>query len=182
MTDRVDETESNLNGQGAVNAGFQRLANAFAAIGTLWIFFLMLLIVADVVGRNFLDKPITGVSEFAGRSVAAIVFLQLAAAICSGRMTRSDFLITRVAHRLPAAGRILEVFFALIGAFLFAALAIISWPEFVAAWNSNEYFGVQGVYTIPLWPFRGLLVIGSLLAAVAYLMLVPQHLRSNSGR
>ena len=156
---------------------FRRLANVLAAIGTLWIFFLMFLVVADVVGRNFLDSPITGVAEFAARSVAAIVFLQLAAAILSGKMTRSDFLLRLLARRSPRTVTALEVAFALIGALLFAALAFISWPEWMAAWSGNEYFGVQGVYTIPTWPFRGLLVAGSLMASVAYLMTVPALLR-----
>ena len=78
-------------------------AHVLAAVGTVWIFVLMLLVVADVVGRNFLDAPITGVAEFAARSVASIVFLQLAAAICTGRMTRSDFLLRLIGHRSPAA-------------------------------------------------------------------------------
>jgi len=174
----VDDSEFEISASGTRDEGFQRLANIFAAIGTLWIFFLMLLIVADVVGRNFLDRPITGVAEFAGRSVVAIVFLQLAAAIGSGRMTRSDFLISRVARRQPSLAKALEVLFALTGAFLFAALAVISWPELVAAWRGSEYFGVQGVYMIPLWPFRGLLVIGSALASVAYLVLLPKLLKA----
>jgi TRAP-type C4-dicarboxylate transport system permease small subunit len=81
----------------------QGLANAMAAIGTVWIFLMMLLIVADVLGRNFFDAPITGVAEFAARSVASIVFLQLAAAVCSGRMTRSDFLLRIIGKRSAAA-------------------------------------------------------------------------------
>ncbi len=80
-------------------------ANVLAAIGTAWIFVLMLLVVADVLGRNFLDAPITGVAEFAARSVASIVFLQLAAAICTGRMTRSDFLLRMLGRRSPGAMR-----------------------------------------------------------------------------
>jgi hypothetical protein len=31
---------------------------------------------------------------------------------------------------------------------------------------------------IPLWPFRGLLVIGSALASVAYLVLLPKLLKA----
>ena len=52
-----------------------------ASIGTVWTFLLMLLIVADVIGRSFLSLPITGVAEVAGQSVVAIVFLQLGAAV-----------------------------------------------------------------------------------------------------
>lgn len=178
MNHQHDEIDIDLPASEAPAGPFQTLANAQAAIGTVWIFFLMFLIVADVLGRNFLDKPITGVAEFAGRSIVAIVFLQLAAAIGSGRMTRSDFLIQIVHRRLPCVGRILEVLYALIGATLFAVLAYSAWPEFQSAWTSNEFFGIRGVYTIPTWPFRGLIVLGSVMTVVAYLLAVPGLLQA----
>lgn len=153
------------------------LFNALAAIGTLWIFFLMLLVVADVVGRNFLDKPITGVAEFAARSVVAIVFLQLGAAIGSGKMTKSDFLQRLLMRWSPRSVTALEVLSAFLAALVFLVLAYISWPEWMLSWASDEYFGVQGVYTIPTWPFRGLLVVGSIMAALAYLLGIPALLK-----
>lgn len=159
---------------------FHSLSNLMAAIGTTWIFALMLLIVADVIGRNFLNKPITGVAEFAARSVAAIVFLQLAAAIMAGKMTRSDFLLRLLLRWSPRAVSLLEVAFAIVGSFLFAALAYISWPELLQAWTINEFFGVQGVFTLPTWPFRALMVIGSAMASVAYLMTIPGLLQLQS--
>ena len=155
----------------------QGVANAMAAVGTVWIFLMMLLIVADVLGRNFFDAPITGVAEFAARSVASIVFLQLAAAVCSGRMTRSDFLLLIIDKRSPSAAKMLEVCNVVIGAFLFFALAFIAWPELVEAMKIREYFGVQGVFTVVTWPFRALIVLGSLAAAVAYLACIPSLLR-----
>lgn len=163
---------------------FQALANALAAIGTLWIFVLMFLIVADVLGRNFFDKPITGVAEFAGRSIVAIVFLQLAGAIGGGRMTRSDFLIQMIHRRMPGLGFALEVFYALLGAALFAVLAYSAWPELLSAWTTNEFFGIQGVYTVPTWPFRGLIVLGAAMTSLAFLVaigsLLPPRKASHS--
>jgi TRAP-type C4-dicarboxylate transport system permease small subunit len=150
-----------------------RVAEVLAAIGTLWIFALMLLVVADVVGRNFLNAPITGVAEFASRSVASIVFLTLASAICSGRMTRSDFVPRLFGARAPGLVRALEVGNALLGVLLFAALAMIGWPELTRSWQGNEYFGVQGVVTMAAWPFRALLVGGAALASLAYLLAIP---------
>jgi TRAP-type mannitol/chloroaromatic compound transport system permease small subunit len=135
--------------------------------------------VADVVGRDFLDRPITGVSEFSARSVASIVFLQLAAAICSGRMTRSDFLLNLIGRRSPLAVTILEVLSALVGATLFAALALIALPECINSWNSNEFYGVQGVYSVPAWPFRGLIVAGSIAGSICYLLTIPGILRQH---
>ena len=157
------------------------MSNVLAAIGTAWIFVLMLLVVADVLGRNFLDAPITGVAEFAARSVASIVFLQLAAAICTGRMTRSDFLLRMLGRRSPGAMKAMEVLNVVVGALLFLLLAAIAWPEFTAALQAAEYFGVQGVYTVPTWPFRLLIVVGSVLAAVAYLACIPALMRLPSG-
>lgn len=142
---------------------------------------MMLMVVADVVGRNFLNLPITGVAEFAARSVASIVFLQLAAAICSGTMTRSDFVLRLLGKRVPAAVKALEILNVLVGCLLFLALAVISWPELIDAIDTQEFFGVQGVYTVPTWPFRALIVIGSVFAAVAYLLCIPDLLKTNSG-
>ncbi len=154
-----------------------RVAEVLAAIGTLWILALMLLVVADVVGRNFLDSPITGVAEFASRSVASIVFLTLAAAICGGRMTRSDFVPRLLGTRAPGLVKALEVGNALLGVLLFAALAAIGWPELAQSWRGNEYFGVQGVATMAAWPFRALLVGGAAMAALSYLLCLPALVR-----
>jgi TRAP-type C4-dicarboxylate transport system permease small subunit len=155
-----------------------RVAEVLAAIGTLWIFAMMLLVVADVVGRNFLDAPITGVAEFASRSVASIVFLTLASAICSGRMTRSDFVPRLLGTRAPGLVRALDVGNALLGVVLFAALAVIGWPELMSSWQGNEYFGVQGVATMAAWPFRALLVGGAAVAALAYLLAIAPRWRA----
>jgi TRAP-type mannitol/chloroaromatic compound transport system permease small subunit len=165
----------------AAHHPLQGIARVLAAVGTVWIFLMMLLVVADVTGRNFFDRPITGVAEFAARSVASIVFLQLAAAICAGRMTRSDFLLRLIGRRSLAAVRVLEVMNALLGALLFGALTFIAWPELMEAWRTREFMGVQGVFTLPTWPFRALIVGGSLVAAAAYLLQIPSLWRHAGG-
>jgi TRAP-type mannitol/chloroaromatic compound transport system permease small subunit len=152
-------------------------ANLLASVGTVWIFLIMCLVVADVVGRDFLNAPITGVAEFSARSVASIVFLQLAAAICSGRMTRSDFLLNLIGRRSPAAVTVLDALNALVGAILFAALAVIAWPEFRNSLSAGEFYGVQGVYSVPAWPFRALIVAGSVAAGLCYLLTIPGIVR-----
>lgn len=155
-----------------VEAGlFGVAANALAAIGTIWIFLLMFLIVADVVGRNFLDSPITGVAEMAARSVVAIVFLQLSAAVLAGRMTRADFLVNYIRKVSPGLMRGIDILFLLVGAAVFAAITYASFPEMTKAWRTGEYFGVQGIFTIPTLPFRAIIVVGSVAAIIAYLIL-----------
>jgi TRAP-type mannitol/chloroaromatic compound transport system permease small subunit len=161
-----------------IGAVLGSVAAAMSAVGTAAIGALMLLIVADVVGRNFLDMPITGVSEIAARTVVAIVFLQVPAAILQRRLTRADFLIRRIERALPRAATVIEVLFCLTGATVFALVLWPSWPKFLESWASGEFFGVQGVWTIPTWPFRGITVVGSAVAILSALYRVGEESRS----
>ncbi len=151
--------------------------DALAAIGTIWTFGLMLLICADVIGRSFLNAPITGVAEIAAHSVVGIVFLQLGATIYNGRMTRADFLIERIRRAAPRLGQGIELLFLLVGAAVMVFIAQAAWP---GMWNSlalREFFGVQGLFTVPTWPFRGLIVLGGAAGALAYVVLFGLEVR-----
>jgi hypothetical protein len=47
-------------------------------------------------------------------------------------------------------------------------------------WNSlklREFFGVQGLFTVPTWPFRALIVLGGAAGALGYLAVCVQVLR-----
>lgn len=157
------------------------VAAVMSSIGTLCIGGLMALVVADVLGRNFFDAPITGVSEIAARTVVAIVFLQVAAAIQQKRLTRADFLVRRLEHSSPRLVCLLEVLFALTGAAVFALILWASWPKMIDAWTSSEFFGVQGVFTIPTFPFRAITVLGSAVAALSALYRCGDELRGLRG-
>ncbi|SLN10275.1 Tripartite ATP-independent periplasmic transporters, DctQ component [Roseivivax jejudonensis] len=153
-------------------------AAALSAVGTIAIGALMLLIVADVIGRNFLDAPVTGVSEIAARSVVAIVFLQVPAAILQRRLTRADFLVRRIETASPAAVSAIEAVFSVVGAIVFALILWASWPKLPESWATAEFFGVQGVWTIPTWPFRGITVLGCALAVMAALYRTTDEIRT----
>ncbi|MFN3615882.1 MAG: TRAP transporter small permease subunit, partial [Rubrimonas sp.] len=143
---------------------FAAVAASWAATGTLGIFALMALVVADVAGRNLLGRPITGVAEIAARAVVAVVFLQLPAAALAGRLTRSDIL----SRAAPGLGRALDAVFALVGASVFAAIAWAAWPEALRAAATGDFFGVRGVFTIPTLPFWIVSLAGAGMTAVAY--------------
>ncbi len=153
------------------------LASLVAAIGTTWTFFLMLLIVADVIGRSFLSRPITGVAEIAAHSVVAIVFLQLAAGIHARRMTRADFLIEKLNVSSPRLGAALETAFLAAGTVIMLMIAYAGWKPLMASYAASEYFGVRGVFTVPTWPFRAIIIFGSLLAAVVLFLQTLEELR-----
>lgn len=151
----------------ALRRGLQLALNAIAAVGVLWIFAIMLLIVADVVGRNFLAAPIIGVAEIAARSVVAIVFLLLPAAALNGTLIRSDFLMRGLQRFSPRSVRLLDSLFTLAGAVIFGLVALAAWPDTHDAWVSSEFFGVRGVWTLPTFPFHLLVVLGASVTSLA---------------
>jgi len=140
-------------------------------IGSVAIFALMCLMLSDLGSRWLFNRPIAGVAEVAGLSIVAIVYLQLGAAVHSGRMTRADFLATMLAARVPRLALVLNALFQLLGTVTMAGLAYVSVGPFVSAWREAETLGTAGVFLVATWPFRGLLLVGTTLAAICYLTL-----------
>ena len=64
--------------EGAPAAWFRRTVTGLNALGSGWIFVLMLIIDADAIGRTFFDHPLEGVIEITQMSIVAIVFLSFA--------------------------------------------------------------------------------------------------------
>ena len=156
------------------------LVDTLAAIGTIWTFGLMFLVVADVSGRDFFNRPIVGVAEMAGNSIVGIVFLQLAAAINAGRMTRATFLLEMLGPPTSRVVRAFECVFCLLGAVAMAVLVRAAYPNLVGAYTKSEFFGVQGLFTIPTWRIHALIVIGSALSSVVFLRLAFRYCMGSS--
>ena len=74
------------------------------ALGTLLVLFVMVVILADVIGRTALRAPLGGTSEIVAMSIAAIVFLQFPSTLRAGRVIRSDGLSVEIAS--PGADRL----------------------------------------------------------------------------
>jgi len=128
----------------------------------------MILICADILGRSILNAPVQGVAEIVANSIVAIVFLQVAHALMTGRMTRTDLLIGWLEDERPFAAAFIRLTFHLAGILVFAMIALGTWPKLVDAWVENEFFGAQGVFTAPVWPIKACLFAGSLLTCLAF--------------
>lgn len=144
------------------------LTGAVSGAASVWIFCLMILICADILGRSLLNAPVQGVSEIVANSIVAIVFLQAAHTLMSGRMTRTDILIGALEESKPFAAALIRMIFHLAGIAVFALIAQGTWPKLVDAWVENEFFGAQGVFTAPVWPIKACLFGGSLLTGLAF--------------
>ncbi|CAN1560294.1 DctM TRAP-type C4-dicarboxylate transport system, small permease component [Rhabdaerophilaceae bacterium] len=177
----IDLDSLEVHGEAAKPDLLGQLTQGVAAFGTIMTFGLMVLIVADVVGRSFLSRPITGVAEIAAHSIVAIVFMQLASTVHARRMTRADFLIEKFHVSAPKVGRALEALFLLCGALLCGLIAFAGFKPFLGAFNANEFFGVRGVFTIPTWPFRLIIVVGAALAALVFLIQAIEEFNRKNG-
>ena len=156
---------------------FGRLVDGFNAVGGVLIGLVMLLTVADVAARNTIGKPIEGVADLVGASVIMIVFSQLASTLRHNRMSRADLFIDPLLLRRPAVGHALRAAFGLVGVFVCGVLVYATWPKLLDSWTSDEFMGVEGIFTAPLWPMRACIVAGALLTLLQYLVFVVDDVK-----
>ena len=167
--------------RGNLMSAFDLLITVLNAIGTAWIFVLMLAINADVFSRFLFNAPISGVPLVVEMSIIAIVFLQLTAALRGGRMTRADVLIAKLLDRRPQLGTALQAIYHAIGFALMVVLFHFSRPFLEKAWRRDTYAGLEGDFTLPVWPLKALILLGAAICAIQFARQVGIDFRSMRG-
>ncbi len=130
-------------------------------------FMLVFIIIADIVGRNLFNSPLNGVREIVANTIVIIVFLQAGYAIRSRSMLKADFVIN---HFPPLFGRVALAFGYLLGAAFFLIIVTGGWDLAVHSWTAGEYEG-EGALRVPSWPTRFMILFGSGLAALNYIVM-----------
>ncbi len=161
----------------SVERGFTALTLGMNSVGTFWVFCLMFLICADVVGRYVFSAPIRGAAEMVGYSIVTAVFLQFANTLHVGRFTRADIIIERLEATRPAAGFFFDSLYNLLGLAVFAIIAHGTWPKLERAWTTNEITGTPGDFTFVIWPFLAVIVLGAAVTALEFAILLIGSLR-----
>lgn len=152
------------------------------AIGSLWVMLLVLLICADSFGRSLFNHPIDGVNELVAVSMAVIVFCQLADTVRLGKLTRSDTFLAVLQSSSRFAARAICVGFDLLGAAVMVAIIIGTTPLLIESIERGYYMGEQGVFTLPDWPLRAMVVLGSVACLLCFLVRAFAHWRDSSPR
>ncbi|MFK7857094.1 MAG: TRAP transporter small permease subunit [Granulosicoccus sp.] len=137
------------------------VTNGLNIIGSVLIVSMMILINVDVIGRNIFNKPVPGVPELVTMSIVIVVFLQVAYAFRCGHLTRTPALLKFVERRSLRARAVLEFFLSVVAGTVVLQLILASWPLFLKAWVGNTYEGTIGNFTIPIWPVKMIIVVGS---------------------
>ncbi len=174
----------------AVN-GLSRIANSLAiaanAMGTLVVLALVVILNLDVIMRGIFSAPIKGTYEMVQFSVVLIVFLQLADVVRVDRLTRSDGLLNILKSTSPRLTANLRRIINAVSAIFMGLIAYITFPEFLHMWETQDYFGVPGLFTLPWWPVKLVITFGTALACLIFaikvitaqdrpaLVRVPEH-------
>lgn len=152
--------------------------SALNALGSLLIVALVVLINIEAFSRSFLNKPFEGVIELIEIGIVGIVFLQLADATRKKILTQSDGLFNTLMQRNRMLGRAFGVAINLLGALFMALILYGSWPLLAEAWREGHYVGVQHIFTAPTWPVKLIIVIGSIMTMMQFLLFTLSYLRA----
>lgn len=156
--------------QGPSDSAWGLLLGGMSAVGSILICLIMGLICLEVVLRSAFNISIPAVADVVAVSIVAIVFLQLSAALRSNRMVQAEIFIEKFVPRYPRAGQLLLVVLDLAGALMFGIIAWASKKPLVESWVGNDFFGVVGIFTAPTWPALLIVVIGSVMTCIQYLL------------
>ena len=143
-----------------------QLSKFLMILAAVWAMGLSVLIVADIIGNNLYGHAIPGVREIVISSIVMIVYLQLGYAIRSHSMLRADTLLLV----MPVTMRriVLAAGYAL-GAVFFLMILRGTISPAVHAWTTSEFWG-EGALRVPVWPTRFMILVGSALAVVNYVV------------
>lgn len=167
---------------GAAIRWFYRILAVLNVTGALLVIGLLLLVNADALGRTFFSAPILGVIEIVELSLVAIVFLALGDAVRAGRLTRSEGLLTLLGDRAPRFSRALRVLFDLIAAAFLGLIVVGGVPRAIESYERGEFKGTAQLFTVPEWPVKLIIVVGSIAGILAFLVLVWGELRPRRRR
>jgi len=129
-------------------------------IGAVAMFFIMLLTVADVIGRSFFTRPIIGTYEISRYFLVVIVLLGIGYAQQTGQHVAVDYFVSK----LPPRGQF--VFENIATALGFVFFALVAWQGWKGGRHSMHSNLVSDTISIPLYPFEFLVAVGALCMCV----------------
>lgn len=126
------------------------LVGGFAALGA------MALGTADVVGTQFLGRPVPGALELTENSIVLIVFGGLSHAQIRRAHIRVEILYESVGKRMRS---VMDLFADLVALGFFSALLWLGVGEMLFSLRIGE--ATVGLIRLPLWPARMILCLGT---------------------
>jgi len=139
---------------------------AAAGLAGVALVLLALIGTADVIGSQFLGRPVPGTVEIGSSLMVAGIALGLPLAQYARRHVRVEIFIDRLPPR-PRA--VLDFVAQLCLAVMLAGIAWLGWRMFLTSLATHEFS--QGLIEVPMWPARLALALGATLAVVQTIVL-----------
>jgi len=149
---------------------FNFITQSFNIIGTILIIFIMIIVNADVIGRELFLMPIAGVPMMVSMSIVAIVFLQTPQTFNRGRLTQNVSILNAIGRRTPLVKLLLDITYSIAAFFLILQIFKSTYPLFIKSWVRNTYEGTIGDFTAPIWPIKFVILLGCFLLMVQIML------------
>jgi len=149
---------------------FNFITQSFNIIGTILIIFIMVIVNADVIGRELFLMPIAGVPMMVSMSIVAIVFLQTPQTFNRGRLTQNVAILNAIGRRTPLVKLLLDITYSIAAFFLILQIFKSTYPLFIKSWVRNTYEGTIGDFTAPIWPIKFVILLGCFLLMVQIML------------
>ena len=133
---------------------------------------LVVIVNFDVVARGVFNQPFRGAVEVVQFSIVLIVFLQLPDVVRVNRLTASDGFLIVMGKKYPRFTRALRIAINTIAAIFMGLIAVTIYPDFLDMWETNDFFGVPGIFTAPWWPIKLVIFLSAGLCAVLFALKV----------
>ena len=149
---------------------FNFITQSFNIMGTILIIFIMIIVNADVIGRELFLMPIAGVPMMVSMSIVAIVFLQTPQTFNRGRLTQNVSILNAIGRRAPIVKLLLDITYSIAAFFLILQIFKSTYPLFIKSWVRNTYEGTIGDFTAPIWPIKFVILLGCFLLMVQIML------------
>ena len=149
---------------------FNFITQSFNIMGTILIIFIMIIVNADVIGRELFLMPIAGVPMMVSMSIVAIVFLQTPQTFNRGRLTQNVSILNAIGQRTPLVKLLLDITYSIAAFFLILQIFKSTYPLFIKSWVRNTYEGTIGDFTAPIWPIKFVILLGCFLLMVQIML------------
>ncbi len=144
---------------------YGRLLHAFGLASAVSTFLMLVLVVANVIGRYLFNAPITGAFEITESLLVVVIMLGLALTQYHDGHIRVTILTRRMSL---SWARLAKIWALILGAVFFAWCAYASWKFAYESYSFDEQ--EWGTITFPLYPFKFVVFLGVVLLAIQFVL------------
>ena len=170
----TDETSADKPRRLVRSASVGWAVRALTVLSSIALAILLVATVAGVIMRYVFAAPILGGNEIIQLISIAVVMLAMPAAMHHGDHIRVDVLDRHIGAAGRFAGDILSRGIAI---YLLSVLACRAWAKLK---DAAEFGDATNMLRIPLWPFYGLLMLGTVLFAIILVLQIIDNARAGA--